>query len=439
MQSRFTFVLDDESVAVSGEPIRRTLGEFLDETDGFSGAPLLALDFDSRGKSVIRAVDASLILLPAAAGRQFWSPSRLPESHPIMELVSGHPEWCTDHRGRDWVIASLVEAWHATDEGSGNENLLDCCPSRTVDFSAVRDAARSIADRDGRSVPVTPFAEALSREPVARDDFAYVDAAKQRFYRPNTRSEAVQLRAQHPGDTCIFSLDGIPEARIVLNRGDRWEIGSALSPTSAIDAVRLTFPLLAKAERLIGDRSRRNAISLSHCLESLSPALMALDASVRAISTDGERDIPLSRFFEGNGRTHLRPNELFGSLIIPIFKPVEGKARGAVSRIADCVGADAVQAGFLIECDRENRITRAILAYAGIADRPIRARETEQALTGLEWSEESLLGVLGRLGAEMDSQMATDGRSERDLEYRRQLVATLLQKFFYDSVMQHFA
>jgi xanthine dehydrogenase small subunit len=439
MQSRFMFVLDDESVAVSGEPIRRTLGEFLEGADSFSGAPLLALDFDSRGKSVIRAVDASLILLPAAAGRQFWTPSRLPESHPIVALVSGHPEWCTDRRGRDWVIASLVEAWHAPNEGSDVERLLDGCPGRTVDFAAVRDAARSIADMDGRNVPAPPFAEALSREPVAKDDFAYVDAAKKRFYRPNTRSEAVQLRAQHPGDTCVFSLDGIPEARIVLNRDDRWEIGSALSPTSAIDAVRLTFPLLAKADLLIGDRSRLNALSLSDCLESLAPALMALDASVRAISTDGERDIPLSRFFEGNGRTHLRPNELLGSLILPVFKPVEGKARGAVSRIADCVGADAVRAGFLIEYDRENRITRAILAYSGIADRPIRARETEQALTGLEWSEESLLGVLGRLGVEIDRQMTTDGRSERDLEYRRQLVSTLLQKFFYDSAMQRFS
>lgn len=438
MQSRFTFVLDDESVAVSGDPIRSSLAEFLGTAERFSGAPLLTLDHDAMGKPVIRMVDAARILLPAAAGRRFWSPSRLPETHPVVKLVAGHPEWCTDRRGRDWATAALIEAWHRSDESGADGISLDGWSSRTVDLVAVRDAARLMAELDGLGEWLAPFAEARSLEPVAKDDFAYVDATKERYYRPNTRSEAVRLQAQYPGDACVFSLDAVPEARMILNHGDRWEAGAALPLTSAIEALKIAFPLLGEIQRQIASHAFRNTIPLGEGLEILAPALMALDAFVRAISVDGERDIPLGRFFEGRGRTHLRPNELVGSVMLPVFKPAAGKARGAVSRVVSCVGEDAVRAGFLVECDRDRNITRAILAYSGIAEWPIRARETEQALAGLEWSEESLLGVLGHLGAEMDAKLSAGGCSERELEYRRQLVATLLQKFFHNSSNHRF-
>ena len=70
----------------------------------------------------------------------------------------------------------------------------------------------------------------------------------------------------------------------------------------------------------------------------------------------------------------------------------------------------------------------AVLAYSGVGDRPLRARETEKNLVGKTWDERTVIGALQALDKEIevsrDDELA--GRA-----YRRQVVITLFQKFFY--------
>lgn len=491
MQSSFTFELDGETIRATGEPVFRTLAHFLDG-EGYGkerrfhrsdpwmgGSPLLLLDADTRSQTVLRSVDAGSILLPAVAGRQLWSAEGLVrsaergEAHPAIELLGALPDLATSWQARARVITALVEAWHRPDlqHPAQLTDHFDGCLSRVVSYPALRDLATSILANTQKAGLDDPFSALLAQEWPEREEFSYVDREKRRFYRPHTIVDLARLLAQFPKATlvggstglawsgpeatvdwsCLISIDGVSDLRTVFDQTDKWAIGAAASLTSVTEALGDPCPALAKAARRHATRAIRNRATLGGGLASaraddpLAPALMAMDATVRAVSVDGEREIPVARFFEGNGRTNLRPGEFVADVIVPKFTAAVLKTRGAALRMCDTYQAasrrtltpDGLSAGFAVELDGNSRITQAFLAYAGVADRPVRAREAEKALVGKSWSEETVIGILGRLNQEIDTALSPAAQAsrtallEREREYRRQLVITLLQKFFY--------
>ena len=160
---------------------------------------------------------------------------------------------------------------------------------------------------------------------------------------------------------------------------------------------------------------------------------MALDASARLVSLEGERDVSLDRFFEGSGEAVVRPGEVIKSVLIPRFVP--GAKNGAEVRVCDAykvslrrnLSPATVAGSFAVELDGRGFVTDAWLAYSGIGDRPLRARLAEKNLSGREWSEESIHSTLPTLNSEIE----VTGEGPDDPHYRKQLVITLLQKFFY--------
>ena len=110
------------------------------------------------------------------------------------------------------------------------------------------------------------------------------------------------------------------------------------------------------------------------------------------------------------------------------------RARGCVVRLGDgykiarrrTLCPAIVTAAFAIELDEAGIITRASLSFGGLGSRPLVAVRTAAGLKGKEWNQQTVIGVLKPL----DEEMATLGKLEREDE-RRQMVATLLQKFFH--------
>lgn len=493
MQSSFSFELDGEPVLVSGEPVHRTLASFLDDLgkgrdrrfhapDPWQGgAPALLLDADAHSRPVLRSVDSGLLLLPALAGRRLWTAEGLARAsdrghpHPAVALLDTHRDLTTNWPARAQVLTALVEAWHRADLVSSSQltEHFDACLSRQVSYPGLRDLGLSVVTEAARDPAVRHEAfPALKEETVAGpEEISYVDAGKRRFYRPLTQADLAKLLVQFPkatlvggstglswgewtpgpGGGCLISLEGVAELRRVFEQEDRWLIGAAAPLTAVVEALGGSFPPLAKAARRVATRPIRNRSTLGGCLASarpddpLAPVLFALDAVVRTTSLDGERDIPVARFFEGNGRTNLRPGEFISQILLPRFTTEKLKTRGGVIRICDGYLAaprrahspGGLSAGFAVEMDADSRVTQAILAYSGVADRPVRAREVEKALVGRTWSEETVLSLLSRLNQEIESASSPAGRaalaalSANEQEYRRQLVITLLQKFFY--------
>lgn len=508
MQSSFTFELDGESLRVDGEPVNRTLAEFL-HRNGFGrenrfhrpdpwlgGAPLILLDVDGRGRPALRSVDAALIPLPATAGRRFWSAEGLVrraargDVHPALALVENHPELECSWASRARILTALFEGYYRPDlQHAGQLNdQLDGCLSRTANYPALREVASELfaqaqqrrheaqldAQKQGREddfqqgrvdIFGDEFSAILAGDAQEPDDLSYVDSDKRRYHRPQTIVDLAKLLAQFPDayigggssrllmnrteskSDCVISTEGVGDLRTLYDKEHSWDIGGAAPLTTINEILGNQYAPLGKALRRYATRPIRNRITLGGCLaagradDELVPALISLDAQVRVISMDGERDIPVVRFFEGNGTTNLRPSEVIADVLIPRFAGETLKKRGCHTRFADSykaaprreLSSGGVSAGFAVELDKAGKVTNSWIAYGGIADRPFRARETEAALKGKPWSEDTIFSVLTQLSREAQNAPGAKALAERvsDIEYRRQLVITLLQKFYY--------
>ncbi len=256
------------------------------------------------------------------------------------------------------------------------------------------------------------------------------------FRRPATLAEALAVLAEHPDATpvagCtdwgvevnlrgarapyVVALDRLPELRglaIPATSGDPVEIGAALSLSEVESALAGRVPMLAEVFPLFASRLVRNAATIGGNLATaspigdLAPALLALEASVLLVSAEGEREVPLDRFFPAYRRTQLRPGELIRAVRIPrplagvaAFHKITKRAYDDISSVAVAFALDVVG----------GTVTRARIGLGGVASTPVRALATEAALEGRPWSAGTVraaAGVLRGEGAPIDDHRAS--------------------------------
>jgi xanthine dehydrogenase molybdopterin binding subunit len=186
---------------------------------------------------------------------------------------------------------------------------------------------------------------------------------------------------------------------------------------------------------VFGSRQIRNRATLGGNLATASPigdsppVLLALEAKAVLASATGERALSLDEFFVAYRRTALQPGEILKSIIIPRprtgvqthrkFYKVSKRREMDISTVAAC---------FAVEVTEGGTITKARLAYGGVAALPVRARATEAALIGKHWRAAACEEVLPVLENEFTPISDVRGSAI----YRRQLIANLLWKFFAD-------
>jgi xanthine dehydrogenase small subunit len=158
------------------------------------------------------------------------------------------------------------------------------------------------------------------------------------------------------------------------------------------------------------------------------PALLALDAEVVVAGPNGERTVPLDGFFTAYRKTALAPGELVTAVRIPRPFPTINRFYKVSKRVLDDIST--VAAGFGITLDADGAtVTKARLAYGGVAATPARAHDAEDVLVGKPWSPETI----GQAQAVLERTFSpiTDQRgSER---YRSAMVTRLLDKLWADT------
>ncbi len=484
MQSWFTFELDGESCRVEKAPVHRTLAEFLAEQSKEGKADLLVAMGDiENDRHRFRVVDPRRILLPMLAGRQIWTARGIRNAepdHPVnLALHDAHLE-CGEAR-EDALTVLLFEGYYRPDlrrRGQINDQF-DSIISRTANVPAIRKIAAQVfasteqlrheaaqkAEKTGNEATVWTgkkdiFGDRFSNDLfkiTKRSEIAYVDEAKRRFHRPTTIVDLLRLRREYPDSILVaggaefalwtnreaantlISLEAVGELNSFITTEEEWEIGSAICLTEVAETIGRECHAFNKLLRRFGTRAVRNRASLGGYLTSgsdqLIPLLMALNARVILLSDDGERDAPIAQFYSEGGRNILAPGELVRSVIIPRANEAVLASRGITSRLCDAytVGPrrnDCVPfatAGFGIEL-RDNQISKAWIAYSGIGDGPVRARAAEDFLRGRAWEEKTIFETLPILNESVEVSVP-DG-APGDKVYRKQLVVTLLQKFF---------
>jgi xanthine dehydrogenase small subunit len=430
-------------------------------------AVLLALP-DEQGGTAWTAVNACLLPVAALDGQEVVTSEGLgtpAELHPVQaglaEAGGSQCGYCTPG-----FACSMAAEFYRRDRTAGEPDAADAADTvdgradahhgpngfdlhalsgnlcRCTGYRPIRDAAFTL----GSPEPGDPLAERRDRpapDPVA----TMLERGDERFTRPASLDEALRMLREEPGAVVAagttdwgvdvnlrgrrapltIAIERLAELRAFEFGEASIEIGAALSLAEVQQRLRGRVPLLAEVFPRFASPLIRNRATIGGNLGTASPigdtapALLALEARVVLVSSDGEREVDLAEFFTGYRQTLRRDDELIRAVRIP--RPLAGLA--AFHKIAkrrfDDISSVAV--GFALDLD-DGRVASARIGLGGVAATPIRARATEAALVGREWNRET--------ARDAASVLATEGTPMSDhrasAEYRSLMLGTALLK-----------
>ena len=427
--------------------------------EGDCGACSVAsVDKGSNGKPAWRAINSCLVPIALMAGREIITVEGVStgnrELHPVQQsMVDNHGSqcgYCTPG-----FIMSMFEAYHRDDLQTPSQLDEQLCGNlcRCTGYRAIRDAC---ADAFAAAPAGNGFRNGLSRDVVAPPDVRYASNGEQ-FLRPVSITDLFAALKTHPNARLIagatelglnitkryekfpvlVSVEAIPELTELRRTDDEWHIGAAVTLTRIKDSLGKEYPALDDMLYLFGSRQIRNRATMGGNIVTASPigdsapVLMALDARVVLASAEGERILPIDQFFVAYRKTALQPGEILKTIVIPRialsarslrrFYKVSKRREMDISTVAGC---------FAVALDESNKISDVRLAFGGVAAMPMRARKTEEALTGSIWDEATLLRVLPIL--EQEFTPISDVRGSAS--YRHRLILNLFRKFYFDSL-----
>jgi xanthine dehydrogenase molybdopterin binding subunit/xanthine dehydrogenase small subunit len=450
--------------------------------EGDCGACSVAIvDRDALGKRCYRAINSCLVPLPLMAGREVvsvegvacchpdpkscsdgaQSPStndrddrapRLQRLHPVqkamVENFGSQCGYCTPG-----FIMSLFEGYYRKDLKTAAQLDEQLCGNlcRCTGYRPIRDAAvDAFAERKKPDSFDAQLKTAKAKLKAARYNFA-----GEIFLRPITLEKLFRAMAEHPDARLIagatdlgleitkrfqrfptlISVEAVAELNEISFTETEWRIGAATTLTKLDDLLGAEFPEIREMLSVFGSRQIRNRATLGGNLVTASPigdsapVLLALGADVVIASSTGERVRPLDEFFVDYRKTALQAGEVLKSIIIPRPQPglqtrrrfykVSKRREMDISTVAAC---------FAVSLDEGGIITKARLAYGGVAALPVRAKKTEAALAGKRWSDSTCEEVVPILENEFTPISDVRGSAT----YRRQMIANVFRKFFAD-------
>ncbi|GAA1059306.1 xanthine dehydrogenase small subunit [Agromyces bracchium] len=302
---------------------------------------------------------------------------------------------------------------------------------RCTGYRPIRDAALGI---DTTPAVGDALAERRTRPaPAARATRLAGDGG--RFVRPETLDEALALLHVEPDAIAIagctdwgveanlrgrraplaIAIDRLDELRGFDEDDAGIDLGAALTLTEVERRLAGRVPLLAALFPQFASPLIRNRATLGGNLGTASPigdappALLALEARLVLASPDGEREVDLADYFTGYRETVRRPGELIRTIRIPRPTANLTAFHKVAKRRYDDISSVAV--AFAIDLDEERgTVASARIGLGGVAATPIRARATEAALVGREWTDETVreaASVLGGEGTPMDDHRAS--------------------------------
>jgi len=267
---------------------------------------------------------------------------------------------------------------------------------------------------------------------------------------PDTVAEAVALLAEYQDEASVLAggqslipllalrlarpavlidINGLTELSGVSATDGFVAIGAMTREYVAGESTVLAdaVPLLAAALPLIGHEAIRNRGTIGGSLAHADPAAelpavaTALDAEFVVRGSAGERVIPAAEWFEGYLTTSRRPDELLAEVRFPAARPGTGVSFQEVARRHGDFAIVGLAASLTLA---DGVISDARLAFAGVADVPVRAALAEDLLAGQRPSAELFAAAADLATASIDPPGDLHGSPE----YRKKIAATLVRR-----------
>lgn len=244
----------------------------------------------------------------------------------------------------------------------------------------------------------------------------------------------IQESSRFTSITNLIDINCIADLKAIKNVDGQVSIASAITFAEIMknELIQTHFPLLTKAASTVGSIQIRNRATVvgnfvnnAPCADSVPP-LLVYDASIKIISPNGERNIPLNEFLLSPYETQLKKNECVTEIIIPApkenfigdFYKLGRRSAVSISRIS---------LAFLMH--EENKFIKVFKIASG-AITPIGKRfyEIENAFVGKEISSETFMEIASTLGKKVLESAGLRWSTAYKLPVVQQMLYQLLEK-----------
>ena len=468
------FVMDGELRTLDHCDPTRTVLEWLREdlrntgtkegcAEGDCGACTVVLGELIGDRVQYRAINACIVFLPMLHGRELITVESLGSSrdlHPVQktlaDLNGSQCGFCTPG-----FVMSLFARYQDSDPALPDSvnTVLAGNLCRCTGYGPIQETGSSLKpDTSIQSRFGGPETIALlkSIRDVDAGEIRFHDAnynTTRKAYIPTSEHQLAVLLSQYPEATLIAGatdvglwvtkhmrdlktlifLGNIPSLQTIEHTEDGLTIGSGVKYSDALSHLAKYHPDLAALVTRIGSVQVRNSGTVGGNIANGSPIgdtppfFIALDAKLTLASKTGERTLPIEDFFIEYGKQDLAPGEYVKSITLP---PLSADTIFRTYKISKRFDQDisAVCGAFAITL-KDGVVSKARIAFGGMAGTPARASACETTLIGEPWTETSINAACTAM--ELDYAPMTDMRASAD--YRMKVAQNLLRKVFAES------
>ncbi|QKN81835.1 xanthine dehydrogenase small subunit [Scandinavium goeteborgense] len=415
---------------------------------GDCGACTVVLGSVDAGKIRYQSANACLLLVGQLHGKQLLTVEDLADSgelHLVQRtLACGHASQC-GFCTPGIVMSAFAMHKNGTAADSATVahqlggNLCRCTGYRPIVEAAMNILSDSSADKfDTQEAQTVAQLQALGEPTDARllmpetlDALAesYALHPQARLLAGGTDLNLLVTQA-HQRHSQLISLARVKELRGIERQGNRLVIGAMTTLDTLQHQLKEPLPVFSEMLNRFASQQVRNQGTLGGNIANASPigdcapALLALDARLRLRCGAQTRDVALTEFFTGYRKTVMQPGEFISHILIDDVTLSRNLQLWKVSKRRED-DISSVFAAINLEVS-DGIVSRARIAYGGMAATPARALHCEAAWVGRAVNRETLNAACTALGE--DFSPLSDARASA--EYRLQVAKNLLKRYF---------
>ncbi|MBN9459930.1 MAG: xanthine dehydrogenase family protein subunit M [Burkholderiales bacterium] len=199
----------------------------------------------------------------------------------------------------------------------------------------------------------------------------------------------VKIRAGKTQPRVLFDISELEPCRRIVEKEGKLRIGAAvrMAEIAASATIQRIVPSLVTAVTQMSSRQIRNRATLGGNIVTASPAadavppLVAADATVTLVGAEGQREVALSEFILGPGKTGLGVGEVVAEVVVPAAR-ADRRSRFIKVGRRKAQAISIINLAGCIDMETDGRVHDIRIVLGAAAPTAMRAYQAEQALRG---------------------------------------------------------